>query len=283
MYCINCGTKNKDNSKFCVSCGEKLEVEEKEENKESNKDPIEIINNKRKEFYEHKYDAKVGDTTGIRINGKEIKIDNNPTISHTTTNNITSTSNSNSKTGLIIAIVVISILVLGALSIATVFICKDFIMKERKPAISTKDNPIIKKDDKRVNADEWDFSYTIPEELEAISESSNLKMYKYQKEGIICSMNIWRLTYFAEEDTEESLITKYSQIYPKTDINVTTKDINGKEWKYIEKIDTWNKYEYGRFSKDKKVFYSIRTIDYDPNEGKCKELFDKVINSISYN
>ena len=82
-----------------------------------------------------------------RINGKEIKIDNRPTISHTTTNT-NSTSTSNSKTGLIIAIVIISIFVLGTLSIATVFIFKDFLMRERTPISSKKDNQIIKRDNK---------------------------------------------------------------------------------------------------------------------------------------
>lgn len=283
MYCINCGTKNKDNSKFCTSCGEKLEVEEKEEKVSTAEDIVDKVKNKRKEFLEHKYDAKVGDTTGIRINGKEIKVDNSPTISHTTTNNTsTSNSNSNSKTGLIVAIVIISILVLGTLSIATVFICKDFIMKERTPISSKRDNPTIKKDNKRNNINDWEISYTIPEELETTSDSTNLKMYKYRKDGSMCSMNIWKLTYIPEGETEETLIKKYSQIYPKTDINITTKDINGKEWKYIEKIGNWNKYEYGRFSEDKEAFYSIRTTDYDPDTGKCKELFDQVINSISY-
>ena len=284
MYCINCGAKNKDNSKFCISCGEKLEVEEQEEKKKTSNDPVEIITNKRKEFIEHKYDAKPGDTTGIRINGKEIKVDNStPTTRTSTSSNTNINNNSKNTAGLIIAIVAISILVLGALSIATVFICRDFFSKEIKPVTSTrdneKDNPVIKKD----NLDDWEISYTIPEELETTSDSTNLKMYKYRKDGSMCSMNIWKLTYIPEGETEETLIKKYSQIYPKTDINITTKDINGKEWKYIEKIGNWNKYEYGRFSEDKEAFYSIRTTDYDPDTGKCKELFDQVINSISYN
>lgn len=280
MYCINCGEKNKDNSKFCTSCGEKLEVEEKGEKAADTEDIVEKVKNKRKEFLEHKYDAKAGDTTGIRINGKEIKVDNTPTISTPTYTN--STSNSNSKTGLIVVIVIISIFVLGTLSIATVFICKDLIMKERTPISSKRDNPTIKRDNKRNNTNDWEISYTIPEELETTSDSTNLKMYKYRKDGSMCSMNIWKLTYIPEGETEETLIKKYSQIYPKTDINITTKDINGKEWKYIEKIGNWNKYEYGRFSEDKEAFYSIKTTDYDPDTGKCKELFDQVINSISY-
>ena len=279
-YCENCGTKNEDDSKFCISCGEKLEEvkEEQKDKKEEKEDIVEQVKNKRKEFIEHKYDAKPSDTTGVRINGKEIKVDTSPSTTPTSTNN--------SKTGLIIAIVAISILVLGALSIATVFILKDFVIGERKPIVSTrdnkKDNTIIKKDDKKVNIDDWEINYSVPNELEKTSDSSTLKMYKYQKDGIMCSMYVWKLTYVTEGDTEESLITKYSQVYPKEKINVPTKEINGKEWKYIEQKDTWNKYEYGRLSKDKKSFYSIRTIDYDPEEGKCKELFDEVINSISY-
>ena len=177
--------------------------------------------------------------------------------------------------GSVVIITIVIIISIALLGVATMFIYKDFFSEERKTNIPTKDET-------KENINNWEISYKVPKELEKTSDSETLKMYKYNKDGLLCSLYIWKIDYILEEDTEESLITKYSNIYPKEDINVTTTSINGKEWKYLEQKDTWNKYEYGRFSKDKKSFYSIRTTDYNPEKGKCKKLFDQVINSISY-
>ena len=284
MYCIKCGTKNEEDSKFCINCGEELvdSVEEtKDDIKEKIKDPIEELKNKRNEFIEHKYDAKNDDVTGVKINGKEIEVevDKSPSVSTSSTN----TSNGSNKAVIIVVIIIGSMLLLGLLAFAGYSIYTQFFKENIKTIKTIKPStPPKTPTTPPTKVDDWEIDYTIPEELEVVSESSTLKMYKYQKDGIMCSLHIWKLTYVEDGETEESLITKYSQVYPKDKINVTTKKINGKEWKYIEDKGTWNKYEYGRFAKDKESFYSIRSIDYDPDEGKCRELFDKVINSISY-
>lgn len=276
MFCIKCGTKNEDDSRFCINCGEELAdtVEEKkeevkEEVKEETKNPVEEVMNKRKKLIEEKNDAKSDDTTGIKIDGKKVE-----TV--TTTNN--SNNGGNSKAVIIIVIVVGVILLLGLLGFAAYSIYNQFVA----------DNPITSKKPTKPTApttkvDGWEISYTIPEGFEEEEyNTETLKIYKYNKDGIMCSANIWEVSYIRDGFTEEDVMQEYS-VNGSGTLNISNVKINGKEWKYAKTDRTYVvSYEYGRFNSKKDKMYYITYNDYDPDKPTCKQKLDELMKSIKY-
>ena len=254
---------------------------------EKKKDIVTEVIDKRKELIEHKYDAKNDDTTGIRINGKEVKIEKDTpapvTPSTPTTNN--SNNGGNSKAVIIVVIIVGSILLLGLLGFAGYSIYSQFMSSNPKPTPTTPDKPTTPKTPSTPsNNDDWYINYDVPGDFEEASYSSKtLKMYKYRKDGIMCSLTTWKITYVPDGNTEEDMLIKYGSISKTAEAPVKDVKINGKTWKYREDLGSWSKYEFGVFDKTGENFYIIKYQDYDSDKPTCKNYLNQVIKSISYN
>lgn len=280
MYCINCGAKNKNNSKFCISCGKELEIEETSGTKERSTDIVETIKNKRSEFLEHKYDAKDGDTTGVRINGKELKVESKKETGVKINGETVKIDESPKKSnvGLIVGIIVGVVVFLGVSVFATYYIYTQF-MASNKITTTAPKTPTTPS-----NKNDWYIDYTLPEGVEEKSYSSNtLRMYRYQKDGILCSLTVWKIGYISPEKTSEDLLKQYGSISKDSSIPVDDVKINGVKWKHREEIGHWSKYEFGTFDKSHENYYIIKYQDYDTDKPVCKEKLNQFIKSISYN
>jgi hypothetical protein len=275
MYCIKCGTKNEDGSKFCVSCGSELEenVEQKQESKEEKIAPPTNKKVKTVEELKNIEETKVEEKVEVK---EEIKKVDNVTVTNTP---------KKSNTAMIIAIIVGALFLLSAVGVAGLFIYKDFVKEKTIEKPSTPTTPKTPSSTP-TNEDDWEFSYKIPEGFKEEEYSdSNIKFFKYKNDTDFCSLTLWKVDYIPNGSTEESLLRSHSNIDKQyqQEIKATSYPINKINWISLKREDTWNtKTEFGKLNDDKTNFYMILYSDYSPSSKTCETKLKELLKSIKY-
>ena len=246
MYCIKCGTKNEDDSKFCINCGEKLE--EIEQPKEEPKEQVEEVKEEIKQ-------------------NEELNTVETPT--------------SKGINPLLIIIPIVAVIFIIAVSLLAYNVYNELTEDNSQKQTSNNNSAVKIEDNKK-----WEVTYTIPKEFkEEEYNSDTLKFFKYKDKESFCSFSAMKVTYIESDETEDVLMKKLSnldkEVLEKAELK--EKDINGTKYKYYEMKSEWyNKYEYGILNSNKTAFYSIHYTDYSPENKFCEKKLKEILKSMKY-